>query len=596
MKIEQHFRTHKMTKYFEEKDSLVFGYLLIFLVILFIRLCIGVGEYSGMNTPPMYGDYEAQRHWMEITTNLPIEHWYEQTDDNDLQYWGLDYPPLTAYHSWLCGSIANLTHLPQLIELNTSRGIETEDTKFFMRMTVVVSDAVFFISAVFAFFNIAYPTQRWNAKITAIFCMLLNPLYIIIDHGHFQYNCVALGLVLWSINAMFTKHYYIGSVLFVCSICFKIISLYYALPFFFYCLGIAFQSTSSRHAIAKIAVFGVVVILTFFLIFSPWIQLGRGPLLQVIHRIFPFERGLFEDKVANFWCSTNVAIKWRTLFGSEYTKLLALGATLCGCSPCIVLLFKPTPKFFVYALCISSLSFFLCSYQVHEKTIMFPMMPISLFILEAPYFISSLVWIAMFSMLPLLEKDGLLYWYWVLNIMWYAVTSWIQPLNTMQYTKTYRMDDNSPPPPLHPIIARYRLYQHVSPPKEEMEEELEAKDRRQRGQGNGSRKVAQRKVYPTNTLNGSPAPFDYAPLFWCYQPFVTVMFYFMTDGVQWTEKYPDIGTYLIMMYCCAHFIFAWVLFVFQLLLEYFGVFGRHHVLLCNAIEGINGIGTKQKKA
>lgn len=30
----------------------------------------------GMNTPPMYGDYEAQRHWMEVTINLPANQWY----------------------------------------------------------------------------------------------------------------------------------------------------------------------------------------------------------------------------------------------------------------------------------------------------------------------------------------------------------------------------------------------------------------------------------------------------------------------------------------------------------------------------------------
>ena len=47
----------------------------------------------------MFGDYEAQRHWMEITVHLPIRQWYTY----DLQYWGLDYPPLTAYVSWICG-------------------------------------------------------------------------------------------------------------------------------------------------------------------------------------------------------------------------------------------------------------------------------------------------------------------------------------------------------------------------------------------------------------------------------------------------------------------------------------------------------------
>jgi alpha-1,3-glucosyltransferase len=62
-------------------------------------------EPKGAATPPKFGDYEAQRHWMEITTNLPISEWYFQTRDNDLQYWGLDYPPLTAFHSFALGKL-----------------------------------------------------------------------------------------------------------------------------------------------------------------------------------------------------------------------------------------------------------------------------------------------------------------------------------------------------------------------------------------------------------------------------------------------------------------------------------------------------------
>lgn len=37
----------------------------------------------------MFGDYEAQRHWMELTVHLGFREWYTY----DLQYWGLDYPP-----------------------------------------------------------------------------------------------------------------------------------------------------------------------------------------------------------------------------------------------------------------------------------------------------------------------------------------------------------------------------------------------------------------------------------------------------------------------------------------------------------------------
>merc|ERR1712228_80161 len=498
---------------------------------------------------------------------------------------GLDYPPLTAYHSWICGKIASILHLPQLIELKISRGIETADTKFFMRQTVIVSDILFFISAVFVFYNITYPTQKWNVRITAIFCMLMNPLFIIIDHGHFQYNCIALGLTLWSINAMFLCHFYIGTILFVMAICFKQMSLFYALPFFFYCIGISIKSNSKNKtkALLQIIMFAVVVIITFIIIFYPW--LTYSDLLQVIHRIFPFERGLFEDKVANFWCSTNIAIKWRQVFGVKYTKLLALFATLIGCSPSILLIFKPTPKFFLYSLCISSLSFYLFSYQVHEKNIMFALMPISLFILEAPYFISSLSWIAMFSMLPLLKKDGLLYWYWVLNLLYYAVTSWIQPLNSMQYKQHYALDDESPPPPLHPIIGRWRLYIHQS---------IESKETKIKSAESKYKQSPKRDNYPTDTLNGHAAPFHYAPLFWCYQPYAMMFIYFMTN-IQWTDKYPDIGTYLIMIYCCAHFSFAWILFVLQYLLEYFGIFKANHVLLCNEVMTV-GKKQKQKKS
>ena len=33
--------------------------------------CLAVGK----GKPPMFGDYEAQRHWMEVTYNLPVDEW-----------------------------------------------------------------------------------------------------------------------------------------------------------------------------------------------------------------------------------------------------------------------------------------------------------------------------------------------------------------------------------------------------------------------------------------------------------------------------------------------------------------------------------------
>lgn len=93
-----------------------------------------------MGTAPTFGDYEAQRHWMEVAINLPADEWqvpasviinlhrrekyfvpklwlrcqrlrptitaiftarrarrYKNSTKNDLSYWGLDYPPLSGY-------------------------------------------------------------------------------------------------------------------------------------------------------------------------------------------------------------------------------------------------------------------------------------------------------------------------------------------------------------------------------------------------------------------------------------------------------------------------------------------------------------------
>lgn len=91
---------------------------------LLVRVCVSLHLYSGAGDPPKYGDFEAQRHWMEITTNLPVNDWYRNSSVNDLRYWGLDYPPLTAYQSYVHGMLLMLVH-PESVQLFTSRGHES---------------------------------------------------------------------------------------------------------------------------------------------------------------------------------------------------------------------------------------------------------------------------------------------------------------------------------------------------------------------------------------------------------------------------------------------------------------------------------------
>ena len=78
---------------------------LFFLGSLLLRILLFPHGHSGQDQPPMHGDYEAQRHWQEVTVNLPLASWYANGTDNDLLYWGLDYPPITAYHAWTLGKV-----------------------------------------------------------------------------------------------------------------------------------------------------------------------------------------------------------------------------------------------------------------------------------------------------------------------------------------------------------------------------------------------------------------------------------------------------------------------------------------------------------
>ncbi|KAK0098865.1 hypothetical protein PV326_000800 [Microctonus aethiopoides] len=209
---------------------------LIIGIALFLRCCIIHHPYSGENIPPMYGDYEAQRHWQEITINLPMENWYKNTSDNNLEYWGLDYPPLTAYHSYVIGKIANKIN-PKFIELYKSRGYESNEHKLFMRMSVMISDFFLYIIPMILFYwNIASSVPEKNSK-----------------------------------N----------------------------------------------------------ILLTFIVVWAPFWVKNSTVIFDIVERLFPIKRGIFEDKVANVWCLINIFIKLRNYYSNiELAKICLFTTTL----------------------------------------------------------------------------------------------------------------------------------------------------------------------------------------------------------------------------------------------------------------------------
>ncbi|XP_034237190.1 dolichyl pyrophosphate Man9GlcNAc2 alpha-1,3-glucosyltransferase [Thrips palmi] len=379
--------------------------VLTLLGILILRWGVSLHSYSGQKKPPMYGDYEAQRHWMEVTHNLPVKEWYFNTTNNDLLYWGLDYPPLTAYHSKLCGFIASQID-ESFVALGTSRGFESYAHKLFMRWTVIFSDLLILIPSVWWYFVSRHKTSD-DSSLVWIFLVLSHPGLLLIDHGHFQYNGISLGFTVAAAAAIFQNKKLLGSMLFVFALSFKQMSLYHAFPFFFYLLGDTLKGGILK-GVPNLAAIAFVVLSTFALLWSPFLT-EINQIKQVFVRLFPFARGVFEDKVSNVWCALNVLIKIKNLFKNEEMALMCLVSTLIVVLPsCLDILFRPNKKKFVYALINSGLTFFLFSYQVHEKSILLASIPVALALPSDPFLSMWFTTVSSFSMLPLLLKDGLL--------------------------------------------------------------------------------------------------------------------------------------------------------------------------------------------
>ncbi|XP_069794412.1 dolichyl pyrophosphate Man9GlcNAc2 alpha-1,3-glucosyltransferase isoform X3 [Narcine bancroftii] len=376
-------------------------------------------QLHGAGKPPMYGDYEAQRHWQEITFNLPIHQWYFNTSNNNLKYWGLDYPPFTAYHSMLCAYVAKSIN-PEWIALHTSRGYESLGHKLFMRTTVLVADFIVYVPAIL--YYILYCEGPGTIKVSSLLCALLYPGLILIDHGHFQYNCISLGLALWGLLGLSNGHVLLGSMAFCLALNYKQMELYHALPFFCYLLGNCLRDLKGG-GLTRLITITLVVLISFACCWLPFLTSFQQS-LQVIQRLFPVDRGLFEDKVGNIWCSLSVILKVKTILSQQTQIWFSLAATLLTLLPtCVKLTINPTIKGFKFALVNCSLSFFLFSFQVHEKSILLAAVPVLLFLHELPFMATWFLLVSTFSMFPLFLKDGLLLPYIVTSLAFLFVTT-----------------------------------------------------------------------------------------------------------------------------------------------------------------------------
>jgi alpha-1,3-glucosyltransferase len=141
---------------------------------------------------------------------------------------------------------------PKAVELRASRGYESPFSKFLLRQTVLAVDALVALPAALAA-AVVFGGGRNGRRLQLLVALLFSPAAVLIDHGHFQYNCIGLGLAMGGAAAAAVGHDVLCSVLFSLSLNHKQMGLYYAPAFFAYLFGRCLQQRTPGGKVCGMA-------------------------------------------------------------------------------------------------------------------------------------------------------------------------------------------------------------------------------------------------------------------------------------------------------------------------------------------------------
>lgn len=173
--------------------------------------------------------------------------------------------------------------------------------------------SVLLVDILFLFPPIILLSRELNKNLGSLLVLtvLFKPDLILIDHGHFQYNSLILGLILLSFYFLLKKKYYSICICYTIAIHSKQMAVYYSLAFFASLIGLTIKQYNHKRLkiITELLKYGLIVIIVSLIIWAPWIN-DLDYLSSVVSAIFPVHRGLYQLKVPNFWCISDIVFKW----------------------------------------------------------------------------------------------------------------------------------------------------------------------------------------------------------------------------------------------------------------------------------------------
>lgn len=352
-------------------------------------------------------DFEVHRNWLAVTHSLPLHEWYFDATSP----WTLDYPPFFAYFEWLLSQAGRIVDGRMLEVANL--GYASDEMVAFQRGSVIVTELVLYAATCYYLHDVDKPTRR-----TVLGLVMLNGPLLLVDHIHFQYNGLVLGLLVLCLALAKDARPLACCLVFSVLVLTKHLFLTLAPVFAMYLLVHYCAAQRSRLSVLqfllRLAALASIALSALLLAFGPIYLSGErsgqaerdGPaqLAQILRRLFPFGRGLLHAYWApNVWALYYTCDRVYASF-SRFTSLLPFPSFSSGAASGIVGEFPPmvlppissavsicavlaslTPA--LYALCrrpasprlltrcvvYSSLSAFMVGYHVHEKAILVPL-------------------------------------------------------------------------------------------------------------------------------------------------------------------------------------------------------------------------------
>jgi len=394
-------------------------------------------------------DFDVHRHWKALTRQLkdrPVEWYYDDRHVNTEHT--LDYPPGFAFFEYVLSNnlITQFLLTSQLLDDRCLQLIPDDEVQeygtspmcvAFLRSTVVVSDIVLWIGAWMVSTTTAALSPSRTSVWSIFLLIVLHPGLFWLDHVHFQYNGMLLGMLLISLTCLLranaqpfkvkedsissasSRQYYClaGAAMYALLLTFKHLYLGLSLWYFFYLLrrycfvpDVTSDKADTKmrrktHEKASHATFSfekflqlaTVTVATLLLPFLPLLLSAArdttddSPLLllkQIFSRLFPFERGLVHDYWAgNVWAlymgaqkvfqAMGVSVLPKDVSPDRVAVLLLIGLTL-GALRAWKAAADWSNERLLLSFTLSAMISFMISYHVHEKAVLTSLIPMIL--------------------------------------------------------------------------------------------------------------------------------------------------------------------------------------------------------------------------